>query len=320
MNRYLFLLLFVTQSLMTLAQQTPLFTQYREYGSLINPAMVPQAWIPYEHHFTAGISYRTQWTEIASAPGTAVVRGEFMTRDYSPANAIFGGHIVHDQTGPTGFTGVYGRLAGVISDDPYYGGFGAGMNLGLVQYRVNVSDLRFRDQEDLALLEDQNKLFPDVGIGVYAYKRFTSGFLEESVVYGGVSIPQTLGLDLEFGNENGSFNTQRMQHFYGMLGLYKFFSDGSFIEPSAWVKYVSGAPVNVDFNLRYQMAVNLWIGAGYSTSSSIHLETGVLLGDDVNLGSDHLRIGYGFDYHFTSFGPFTGPAHEVNIAFSLGRF
>ena len=320
MNRLLFLLLLLAPIIWADAQQTPLFTQYREYGSLINPAMVPQAWLPYEHHFAAGISYRTQWTEIASAPRTAVLRAEYMTTDYSPVNAIFGGHIVNDQTGPTGYTGVYGRLGGVVSDDPYYGGFGAGMNLGLVQYRVNVSDLRFRDPEDVTILENQSKLFPDVGIGVYAYKRFTSGLLEESVVYGGLSIPQALGLDLEFGNADGSFNTKRMQHFYGMLGMYKFFGDGSFIEPSAWVKYVAGAPVNVDFNLRYQMAFNLWIGTGYSTSNSIHLETGVLLGDDVNLGSDHLRIGYGFDYHFTTFGPFVGPAHEVNIAFSIGRF
>lgn len=320
MNRILTLMLFLTVCSYLKAQQIPLFTQYREYGSLINPAMVPNAYIPYEHDFTAGVSYRSQWTELTSAPRTAVLRGEFMTTDYSPVNLVFGGHIVHDQTGPTGFTGVYGRIGGIVSDDPYYGGFGIGLSAGLVQYRVDVTELRFRDQEDAILNDDQSKLFPDVGLGVYAYKRLTSGFLEESVVYAGISVPQTLGLDLEFADEDGSFNTQRVQHFYGLLGMYKFFDDGSYLEPSAWVKYVPGAPVNVDFNLRYQMAFNLWIGAGYSTANSIHLETGLLLGDDVNFGSDHLRIGYGFDYHFTSFGPFVGPAHEINVAFSMGQY
>ena len=46
---------------------------------------------------------------------------------------VVGGYLINDQTGPTGFTGAYGRFAGIISDDPYFGGLSFGISLGVVQ-------------------------------------------------------------------------------------------------------------------------------------------------------------------------------------------
>lgn len=229
-----------------------------------------------------------------------------------------GGYLLNDQTGPTGFTGLYGRIGGVLSDDPTYSGFAVGLSFGMVQYRVNTSEIRLREGNDILSGNDQNKLFPDVGLGVFGYKQMESGFLDGDYVYGGVSIPQVAGLDLTFTDENGEFSMKRQQHYYATVGLYKFFRNEGFLEPSVWVKYTAGVPLNVDFNLRYQMAQNFWIGAGGATSKAMHVETGFLLGD--NLGFDNtLRIGYGFDYSFSSFGPYTGGAHEINLSYSLER-
>ena len=91
-------------------------------------------------------------------------------------------------------------------------------------------------------------------------------------------MPQALGLDLTFKNENGQFFTKRVQHIYGSFGFYKFVGDDGFIEPSVLFKYVPNAPLNVDVNLRYQIPGSLWIGAGASSAKAIHLETGFLLG------------------------------------------
>jgi hypothetical protein len=48
------------------------------------------------------------------------------------------------------------------------------------------------------------------------------------------------------------------------------------------------------------------------------LETGVMLGDVTGFDRT-FRIGYGFDYPFTSFGPTVGSTHEINLTFSLYR-
>ena len=80
-----------------------------------------------------------------------------------------GGFLVNDQTGPTGFTGAYGRIAGIVTDDPTYGGLSIGLSAGMVQYRVKSSDIILRDANDQLGTVDQNQLFPDVGLGVFFY-------------------------------------------------------------------------------------------------------------------------------------------------------
>lgn len=303
----------------TFSQQLSLFSQYRENQTIINPAAVGNNYLAYGQALSFGATYRSQWQGIEGAPTTAVLRGEYLWDNGSGVSLISGGYLVNDQTGPTGYTGLYGRIGGLLSDDPYFGGIAIGLSFGAVQYRVDVNEIRLRQSNDVLGMDDQNQVYPDVGVGVFAYKMLDGGgFLDGDYLYGGISIPQTLGLDLTFENEDGEFLTQRVQHYYAQLGLYKFFRDEGFIEPSVWVKYAPNTPVNVDINLRYQMAQNFFVGIGGSTSQSMSIELGTMVGE--NLGFDNtLKIGYAYDYSFTSFGPYTGGAHEINVAFSLDR-
>ncbi len=305
--------------LASIAQQLPLFTQYRENTSALNPAAFSHDYLTMENNLSFGASYRRQWTGINSGPQTSILRGEYIFSDLGSFGLVAGGHLMNDQTGPTGFTGIYGRLAGIITDDdPYYGGLSVGLTVGVVQYRVNVSEIFLRDAGDILAMDDQSQIYPDVGVGVYYYKLIDDGFLDESHVYAGISVPQTFGLNLEFEDEGGGFSTKRIQHYYATAGLYKYFDEG-YIQPSVWVKYVQNAPLNIDFNLRYQLAGNFWIGAGGSTSGAMHIEGGFLLGE--NMGFDNtLRIGYGYDYSFTSFGPSAGSTHEINLSYSLNTY
>ncbi|MCB0521644.1 MAG: PorP/SprF family type IX secretion system membrane protein [Saprospiraceae bacterium] len=300
------------------SQQLSLFTQYRENQTILNPAAPGSNYLGYGQNLTFGASYRVQWQGFDNAPTTGVLRGEYLYESGSSFNLLSGGYLIHDQTGPTGFTGLYGRLGGVLSDDPEYGGLSVGLSVGAVQYRVKTSDLRLRDQNDIVATDDQNRIYPDVGLGVFAYRQFDGGLLDGDYLYGGVSVPQVIGLDLSFKDEDGKFYTKRVQHYYAMIGMYKFFSDRGFIEPSIWVKYVHNTPINIDFNLRYQLAQNFWVGVGGATAKTMHVELGFLLGE--NLGFDNtLKIGYGFDYSFSTFGPYTGGSHEINITYSLDK-
>ena len=297
------------------AQQLSLFTQYRENIGIINPAAVESDFLAFGQNITFGASYRAQWVGLDNAPSTQTVRGSYLYADGSGVALMAGGHLMNDQTGPTGFTGVYGRVAGIVTSDPAEGGFVVGLSAGAVNFRINASEIRLRDQGDLLGSTDQSQFFPDVGVGLYFYRLVGRN---DDYFYAGASVPQVFGLDLTIQNDAGEYVTQRVQHFYGMLGFYKFFDNDSFLEPSAWVKYTQGAPVNVDFNLRYYLPVNFWIGAGGSTSGMVHLETGIVLGDTAGFDST-FKIGYGFGYSFSSFGPTAGTTHEINLAYSLFR-
>ena len=144
------------------------------------------------------------------------------------------------------------------------------------------------------------------------------GFFDGDNVYLGLSVPQVFGLDLTFTNGQGEYNLKRVPHYFALLGLYKYFSQDSFWEPSIWVKYADGVPLQIDFNSRFQWSRNFWLGAGASNNKTFHLETGFLLGD--NIGWDkNIKIGYGYDHSFTSFGPFAGVTHEINVSVTMER-
>jgi type IX secretion system PorP/SprF family membrane protein len=299
------------------AQQLPLFTQYREYGSAINPAVVNSGYLNFGQQGTLGLSYRSQWAGIANAPRTTVLHGSYFVDDLSTLNWIFGGHLMNDEVGPTAFTSLKGRVAAVISGDPSYSGISIGLSAGGLQYRVKAAEFRARDSDDISLAQNQAQFYPDLGFGIFAYQSFGRG--DDNFYYGGVSIPQLFGVDFTFVNDNGNeLALERAMHVYAQAGMIVQFWNESFIEPSAWVKYVAGAPINVDLNVRYQFAGGLFIGAGGSTAKTAHLEGGVLLGDNIGY-EKNLQIGYGYDYSFSSQGPFIGNTHELNIAYYFSR-
>lgn len=297
------------------AQQLSLFTQYRQNIGLINPAGLSSDFMVFDQNTTFGASIRRQWVGFDNPPTTQLVQGSYVY-DGEGVSLLSGGYLLNDQTGPTGFTGLYGRFATIFSDDIYDHGIAVGFNAGIVQYRVDITNIDFLEADDILITEDQMRLFPDVGFGAFAYKRFSGGILDDTKLYGGVSVPQLIGLDLEFKDNNGAFFTRRVQHFYGIVGFIKDLGDDQFIEPSVWAKYTFNTKLNIDFNLRYKMARNFWLGAGGSTSGAAHAEAGILVGELP--GSDNtFTIGYGFDYFFAEFGPEAGTSHEFNVFYSF---
>ncbi len=293
------------------AQQLPLFSQYQDNYIAINPAMVSRDYLINEDNLSFGASHRNQWTDFENSPKTQLLRGEYLYNGET-FGLLTGGYLLNDQTGPTGLTGLYGRVGGIIGD-PYYGGIAVGLSLGVVQYRVDANELNLRDEGDIVAADNQMQIFPDVGLGIYYYRRLDS----DDLVYAGVSIPQTIGLDTEFQDETGKFFLKRMQHFYAQAGIFHFLDEG-YLELAGWAKYVEGAPINISVNFRYQTDSAIYIGVGGSTAGSAHAETGVLIGENAGFNSN-IRIGYGFDYNFSSFGPAAGVTHEISVSYSIQK-
>lgn len=310
MTTYRWLVLCLCLTSVVHAQQLSLFTQYRENATIINPAAMESDFLAYGQRMTIGASYRSQWNDISGHPTTQALRFSFVG-DKSGASLIGGGYIMNDQTGPTGFTGAYGRLGVVISGDPEYSGLVVALSAGIVQFRVDADELNLRDPDILGST-NRTELFPDIGAGLYFYQMTKS----DGMLYAGLSVPQVAGIDLVFKNDFGEFDIQRVQHYYGTFGYYHFFRNDGFIEPSVWFKYVDGAPINADFNFRYQTSSSIWLGAGVSTGGNFHFETGFNLGENMGL-YNNLKIGYGYDYSYSTFGPGAGDTHEIQISYSF---
>lgn len=307
--------LFFSLAFLVRAQQLPVFTQYRENAGYINPASLPSNYFLYNTNMALGTSYRLQWVGLKNPPATQTLHGDFMSTGMN-TNVLSGFTLINDKTGPTGFTGLYGRIGGVVSQNPEFGGISAAVHLGLVQFQLRATDLILRDENDILTTEDRRKWFPDAGLGVFAWKLMDWAGKGEDYLYAGLSVPQILGLDLSLSDPNGDISVQRVRHYYTNAGHYHFFNDDSFIESSFWLRYVPSAPLSLDVNARYQINQYFWLGIGVSSSANLHAETGFCLGD---LFDNAFRIGYGFDYSFSSWGPLAGTTHEINLSYAFKK-
>ncbi|MEO1514327.1 MAG: PorP/SprF family type IX secretion system membrane protein [Bacteroidota bacterium] len=303
------------------AQQLPLYNIYRDHWNVLNPAAISNNFLINEWSQSVGLSYRHQWFGIEDAPRTQVVNYEFVRDDL---NSVFGGHLINDRTGKISQTGAYAQYA-------YRVNFGqrvdqalvVGLNAGLVQYRAKLSQIQFAQQEEQPMMDD-NVIYPDFGLGVFYH--YSDRY------YAGLSVPQTLGLDTRFqaGEDLGEFPVERVQHVYAIVGGYFqvtwFGNETSFVEPSAWVKYVPNAPLQWDINARYQISELVWVGAGTGSgfgdefSMSLHLESGLILGEQSGFYNGQLKIGTGFDLLLLGgYGADFKSAIEINAIYSFGE-
>jgi len=311
MSRLFYIIILLNITIPVFSQQTPLFTQYRESYSIINPAAVSSDYLLREQNLDFGISLRSQWNNLNNHPVTQTVKGNFIYTQ-SGVSLMTGGYLINDRTGPTSFSGLYGKIGGILSDDPYWGGISMGLTLGVQQFRVDASQFITRQEGDLLASQDQSKIAPDVGFGFYYYKRFEKGWFSDDIVYAGVSVPQVLGLKIAFQEADQEFDIRRTQHINLVAGYYKMLDNDKFIEPSIWLRYVANAPISLDINFRYHVNKSIFFGFGGSLARTFHFETGFVIGEQ-------LRIGYGFDFPFNTIGPIGRSTHEVNLSFALER-
>lgn len=296
------------------AQQLPLFSQYREYQGLINPGSVTNDYLTIGHTKAVGLSHRRQWKDIPNGISTQLARFEW----FDPGTRLVsGGYLLRDVAGPTEQLGGVVRIGYVASADPKQSGIGLGLQFGLSQFRIRTDKITFRDAGDILAMDDLKSVFPDVGAGIFAYSALGTGW-EGDKIYGGISVPQTFGLDINARDGQGKkFKLTRTQHFYANLGLIKSLRENFLVEPSVWAKYLPGAPLNIDFNLRAQAGEIVSFGFGYGTSKVLHAEATVLLGETVGIEGSRLKIGFSHDNYLDKTVMLFGPTNEVNFTFSF---
>lgn len=298
------------------AQQTPLFSAYRDQWAILNPAALSNNYLLNDRSMSLSGAWHVQWWNLAESPRTQAMQWEWVNED---KNSVFGAQVLNDQTGKIGQTGLYGRYAyrinmGRRTEQSIL----IGLNAGLVQYRARLSDIDFPDPGSVALQNTQSYR-PDLGVGVFYH--YADRF------YAGISAPQCFGVRTVFQQEPQALSIRRVPHLYAVVGGYWsapwLGNETSFLEPSLWVKYVANAPLNLDFNLRAQVSELVWVGAGMNTgfgaqwSAALHVETGLFFGDQVQLFDGQVKAGFAFDLPVTQgLSRQFGSSAEVNVVYA----
>lgn len=302
------------------AQQLPYQTQFRQLYAYINPASISSDYFLYEYNASVNASYRLQWAEQPQTPRTFHLAGEYIHnsgRRGEGFNLAGGAMLLRDRIGPLSLTGAYARVASLFAQDPYFGAFSAGFSVGATQYRLLHDRIVWETFDDPDIpLGDISTTQPEVGVGVYYYKRLRKGPLQGDNFYGGLSVPQLWAANVDVSSFGNQVPVTRIPHLYLTGGWYHFFNEDSFLEIGVWSKYTKGARPNIHLTGRFQPVRTFWVGGGFNPNGLVHLETGFNLpGFITEEGS--LKIGYAFDYNISAFDLPFGASHELHISYLL---
>ncbi|MFN8308664.1 MAG: PorP/SprF family type IX secretion system membrane protein [Chitinophagales bacterium] len=306
------LLLLMLAGIGAKGQQIEQFTLVRENAVALNPAMVGAK------GFLAGTAtFRRQYVNLNQSPYTAFVQMEGQVED---KNVGVGGAFIHDNTGPVGKTGVtlsaayqirFNKYELLQEDNVHYNDENRhmlciGLSFSLMQYRLNATLLHPEMQYDPELYSSHAyKLLPDVSLGVwYQWKRN---------FYAGISVPQIIGLKVNYIGKDGTSGIKLVQHLNFMVGGKINIKEHKFsIDPVGALRWENNAPPQADLGLRLTFLDALWIGANYRTKSAMIFDAGVEL-------KGLVRICYAYDLELTKYRNDIGGTHEVCLGFRFNK-
>lgn len=307
-NKYLIVFLFSLWNIANLsAQQLPTFLNYTNNWSLLNPAAVSPDFIKDDYYrMSIQATCRQQWMGIEDAPKTQTLAATWMPERHP---LILGAQLLNDNTGAIGLTGAYGQFAYRLNfNRKQY--LSLGINAGLVQYRVKITEIRFLESNDILASQNSAQVYPDFGLGLF--------YQYDDWLYAGVSIPQTFGLTNTFRADNRNYQLTRARHYYAVVGsnIYLNKDKTSYFALSSWAKYLPNAPFTIDMNAKYYFQDIFWLGVGAGTTNLAHLEVGVIVGNGIGNLDSRLEVGFGYDYALSSQTQLLGNTVELTVRYS----
>jgi len=278
-------------SIQGFAQQDPLYTQYYNNFSLINPAYSGSHGL-----FTATANIRSQWAGEAGSPETQTLSL------HGPAgkNVGLGLSIVNDKVFVLSETHVYADFSYSIEmteSSTMAFGIKAGGSF------LNVDLLELGIENDNLFSENLNEFNPNMGAGIFYYTdRF---FASVSTV----NILQTK----HYNKSNAVVSSASEEMIFYLSSGYVFdLSDDFKIRPSFMLRAVDGAPVSTDISASILWLDKLEFGISHRIDESI---SGLF---QLRL-TDNLKVGYTYDAITSDLSNYNNGSHEFSIILNIGK-
>lgn len=279
-------------------QQTPTFTNYNYNTVVLNPAHAG-----YYEDVDITLITTGNFYSIEGDPRDTQLTVNAPLRSKHVGLA---GGIGRDQIGVSSVTNIFGSYSYKIFFDSEYaqGKWWAydpniisfGITAGVSMYDENLQLLEI--ENDPNFQENIHTLVPNIGVG-FLYSK--------DHIYIGFSAPNIFGSSIS--SEN---NLNIKSLYYGYIG-YRFFTnkfEDYMINPSTLVKYVPGAPVQIDLNLTVNYKNILELGAGYRSSSAVNFLAGFYL-------FKFWRIIYSYNYSLEN--TTINNTHSLGLNYRLGN-
>lgn len=288
MKRYLTFIFFFS-SFVIVAQQEPIFTQFWNNYSYINPAT---AALDTKHQ--AAVQYRNQWDGVNGAPNTIMATYNYAIN----RNHAVGMNYMYETIGNSTLNGGmlnYNYRVHFSDSIVHFLSFGAGIGLGNIKY--DFSDF-MSSQVPGDLFLPANTTYPKLNVGVaYRYKNFFAGIGSTQVTEAFLARSQT-----------GS-GYHPVRHYYFMSSYNFMITDAFWLKPQVLLR-TDVIKLSADLNLLATLYKNYSLGFTYRTNESY----GFIAQVDI-VGK--YRIGYSYDYTTNAFQGISKGSHEITLGFQL---
>ena len=291
----LILFVLLLGGIQAMAQQIPHYSQFwfNDFGT--NPAFAGTK--PY---YQAKSNNRYQWVGVNDAPKT------FMLSAYGPErnkDMGYGVQLFSDVTGPTSRLGFYGTYAYNlrVKDDIR---LSMGISVGLLQYKIDGSQIVLHDAADPSLGEEVYAEFvPDADFGVLMYgKNWNAGLVAK----------QLFNYKINFDDVNTLGMNTLKTHFF-MHGAYRYdINDDWAVEPFALLKFMYPAPLQADLGVRGIWKKMAWMGLSWRSSDAVS----IMIGYEYE---EQISFGYSYDITTSNLSSASSGTHEIMIGFKFSK-
>lgn len=284
------------------AQQDPQYTQYMFNMLAINPAYAGSRDV-----VSATALYRRQWWGVDGAPQTMTFSADMPIRKEKIGVGIVASNDRLGRLGVSNLSGYFSYRIKVHSR----GTLAFGITGGGSFYSTDFNNIRLSEDPSASASDPAFQQYasvqPLVGGGVYySTDRFYVGF----------SAPNLLSYNLVRATETES-SAKKFQHVFLMAGYVFPLTEVLTLKPSGLVKWVMGAPTQMDLNAQLwfydKMSAGLSArtdgGGRYLSSLSILLEL---------QATENIRIGYAYDFPFNNTRRLSYNTHEIMIRYEMG--
>ena len=291
MKRVYYILLFIllTCQAFVKAQQTPIYTQF-----MFNPFMYNPAIAGIDPYYQIRSNHRFQWIGIKDPPVTNTLSFQ---GPHARLNMGYGGYLYNDVTGPTsktGLTGSYAYNVGLTENLR----LSMGLSMGIIQYRVDGTQITFKEPESGVEKGIHSSYVPDANFGLYLY---------HSKYYVGFSTAQLVNTKLNLTNEKNGLNKLK-SHFFVMGGYIYEINTNFKLEPSILLKGTAPSQFQADINTRIMYQNKGWLGVSFRSQDAFS----VLLG---YIHENKIYIGYSYDFTITDLRKYDSGSHEIMIGY-----
>lgn len=288
MKRYLTFIFFLS-TFVLVAQQEPIFTQFWNNYSYINPAT---AAIDTKHQ--AAIQYRNQWDGVNGAPNTLMATYNYaINRNHAVGfNYMFG--TIGNSTLNNGMLNYNYRVH--FSDSIlHFLSIGAGIGVGKIQYDYSTF---ISSQLPSDPFYPTNTTYPKLNVGVaYRYKNFFAGV-------GSTQVTESF-----FARSQSGYGYNPARHYYLMSSYNFMVTDAFWLKPQVLLR-TDAVKLSADLNLLATLYKNYSLGFSYRVNDAL----GFIAQVDI---MGRYRIGYSYDYTMSLLNGISKGSHEITLGFQL---